>query len=62
MFMSYPAISHVQYRLVEEGSGTRLKLTHQAIGLIPDEHSKGVGAGWQDLIDAIAKAAEEKSQ
>src|SRR5713101_9501371 len=31
MFMSYPAISHVQYRLTAEGEVTRLRLTHGAI-------------------------------
>jgi hypothetical protein len=30
MWMSYPAINFVQYRLTEEGNGTRLTLTHGA--------------------------------
>src|SRR5687767_12908398 len=29
MFVSYPAINHVQYRLTAEGGGTRLKITHR---------------------------------
>ena len=35
MFMSYAVASHIQYRLSEEAGGTKLELTHQAIGLIP---------------------------
>src|SRR2546427_8806223 len=46
MFMSYPVASHVQYRLTEEGSGTRLTLIHQAFGLITAEHRAGVDKGW----------------
>src|SRR6201996_8789191 len=34
--MSYPAISHIQYRLTEQAGGTLLKFTHKAIGLIED--------------------------
>lgn len=58
MFMSYPAVSHVQYRLVEEGSGTRLKLTHRAMGQIPQEHRDGVHEGWDYELKKIREAAE----
>src|SRR5262245_9521588 len=34
LFMSYPAISHLQYRLTAEGSGTRLTMLHRAVGQI----------------------------
>jgi uncharacterized protein YndB with AHSA1/START domain len=60
MFMSYPAISHVQYRLIEEGEKTRLKLTHRAIGLIDPEHAKGVTEGWQEVIDSIRNIAARR--
>jgi predicted dithiol-disulfide oxidoreductase (DUF899 family) len=45
LFMSYPAISHVQYRLIEDGGKTLMKFAHRAIGLIDPEHAKGVHAG-----------------
>src|SRR5262245_34951716 len=32
LFMSYPAVSHLQYRLMAQGAGTLLKLTHRAVG------------------------------
>ena len=61
LFMSYPAISHVQYKLIPEGDGkTRLKFTHKAIGLIDPEHAKGVSEGWQEVIDAIVKIAARR--
>ena len=60
MFMSYPAISHVQYRLVPDGEQTRLKLTHKAIGLIDPEHAKGADLGWQEVIDQVVKIAARR--
>ena len=63
LFMSYPAISHVQYKLAPADDGkTRLKLMHKAIGLIDPEHAKGVNEGWQEVINSITKiAARRKS-
>ena len=43
--MSYPAISHIQYRLIEQAGGTLLKFTHQAIGLIEPELRAGCEQG-----------------
>jgi uncharacterized protein YndB with AHSA1/START domain len=63
LFMSYPAISHVQYRLIPDGDKkTRLKLTHRAIGLIDPEHAKGVIEGWQEVIDSIVKIAARRKK
>src|SRR5439155_2997845 len=53
MFMSYPVASHLQYRLTEEGNGTRLSFTHQAIGLIAPEHREGVNKGWDEMLASI---------
>jgi uncharacterized protein YndB with AHSA1/START domain len=58
MFMSYAAINFVQYRLVAEGSGTLLKLTHGAIGQIPAEHREGVQMGWEHGLSQIEKIAK----
>jgi uncharacterized protein YndB with AHSA1/START domain len=59
LFMSYPAISHLQYRLRAEGSVTRLTLAHRAIGQIIAEH-QGVGQGWTYLFRKIREAAERR--
>src|SRR4029079_16985829 len=55
LFMSYPAISHVQYRVTGEGATSRLQLTHKAIGLILPEHSEGVNEGWAEELANIRK-------
>src|SRR5882724_10442340 len=53
MFMSYPVMSHVQYRLTEQGSGTRLTLLHRAMGDISADHRKGVHQGWDHVLKRI---------
>jgi Activator of Hsp90 ATPase homolog 1-like protein len=57
MFMSFPALNHVQYRLTAEGDVTRLKFTHQAMGPIPEQVREGVGLGWEYGLNRIAKIA-----
>jgi uncharacterized protein YndB with AHSA1/START domain len=61
MFMSYPAASHIQYRFEAEGAGTRLKLTHRAIGLIPTEHLEGVQTGWDFLLERVREIALQRA-
>lgn len=58
MFMSYPATNFIQYRLTEEGDQTRLKLTHQAMGLIPADHREGVSEGWEWTLKRIETIAQ----
>jgi hypothetical protein len=61
MMMSYPASNHVQYRLKAEGKGTRLSLTHRAVGLIPQEHQEGMPAGWEHGLKRVKEIAESKT-
>jgi uncharacterized protein YndB with AHSA1/START domain len=56
--MSYPAINHLQYRLTEQGAGTRLTLTHRAMGEILPEHRDGMPEGWNHSLKRIRDAAE----
>jgi len=60
MFMSYPVASHLQYRLAEEAAGTRLTLTHQAIGLLAPEHLEGMQKGWNSILDELKALSEKK--
>src|ERR1700722_270524 len=46
LFMSYPVASNVQYRLSQVDGGTLIKFQHKALGLIQDDHRKGVTGGW----------------
>jgi Activator of Hsp90 ATPase homolog 1-like protein len=58
--MSFAATNHAQYRLESEGKGTRLKFTHQAIGLIPAEHRDGMPKGFEFWLERIRDLAERR--
>lgn len=60
LFMSYPAMSNVQYRLSVEDGGTLINFHHTALGLIIDDHRKGVVTGWSHIIESVRKRAESK--
>ncbi len=60
LFMSYPAINFVQYRLAAEGGGTRLKLVHRALGPITAEHREGVREGWEYGLKRIRQLAMQR--
>jgi len=55
MFMSYPAINHIEIRLEEIPGGTKVALRHRAIGFIDPAHRAGVTGGWSHLLDMVAK-------
>jgi hypothetical protein len=58
MFMSYPVISHVQYRVSGQPGGSKLTLLHRAIGNISPEHRKGMTLGWEHIVGAIKARAQ----
>ncbi len=62
LFMSYPAISHVQYRLTADGGMTRLTFAHRAIGQITPDHREGVSQGWSHILTKIREGAERRSR
>ncbi|MBX3323725.1 MAG: SRPBCC domain-containing protein [Phycisphaeraceae bacterium] len=61
MFMSYPAVSHVQYRVSSMPGGAMLKLTHRAMGLITAEHREGVHTGWDFGLERVRQIAEMRT-
>ena len=61
LFMSYGAVSNLQYRLSEESGGTLIKFHHKALRVIQDDHRQGVSEGWGH-INALVKARAEKSK
>jgi|SRR5215469_12949746 len=61
MFMSYPAMNHVEVKLEEIPGGTRVALRHRAIGLIEQAHREGVGTGWRQILDHIAEDCTVKT-
>ncbi len=58
LFMSYPVVSNVQYRLSEVEGGTLIRFHHTALGLILDEHRQGVGKGWTHIHEQVRVHAE----
>ncbi len=60
MFMSYPATNFLQYRLAAENGGTRLKVVHRALGLIPPDHREGAEEGWEHGLKRIKEIAERR--
>jgi len=58
LFMSYPVVSNVQYRLSEVDGGTLIKFCHSALGLIQEDHRKGVTKGWGHINASVRKRAE----
>src|SRR5580692_9312870 len=58
LFMSYPVVSNLQYRLSEENGGTLIRFHHTALGLIQDEHRKGVTEGWTHMHTRVRERAE----
>ncbi len=60
LFMSYPVMSNVQYRLTESAGGTLLVFRHTALGFVQDDHRAGLAEGWKPLHERIKRAAESR--
>jgi uncharacterized protein YndB with AHSA1/START domain len=63
LFMSFPVISNVQYRLTEVEGLTRVQFAHRAIGQIPAELRDGINVnrGWGSILMRVRDAAERKN-
>jgi len=55
MFMSYPALNHVEIKLDQIAGGAKITLRHRAIGLIEEAHRQNVSKGWKHYLDSIEK-------
>jgi len=62
LFMSYAVVSNLQYRLSEEDGGTLIKFHHHALGVISDDHRRGVTPGWTHLNQLVKARAERNSK
>jgi hypothetical protein len=58
--MSFAAINHVQYRLTEQGAGTKLSFTHHAMGEIQPDFRDGMPKGWEYILKKIRENAERR--
>ncbi|MDR3698457.1 MAG: SRPBCC domain-containing protein [Candidatus Sulfopaludibacter sp.] len=58
LFMSYPVVSNVQYRLSEVEGGTLISFRQSALGLIEESHRQGVTGGWSRIHERVKARAE----
>ncbi|MEZ6058758.1 MAG: SRPBCC domain-containing protein [Planctomycetaceae bacterium] len=58
MFMSYAVAGHIQFKLIQQTDGVELALRHRAMGMIEDEHRKGVVPGWQAILEHVKSRSE----
>jgi hypothetical protein len=61
MFMSYPAINHLEVKLESVDDGTKVTLRHRAIGMIDPGHREGVTHGWKHILDSIVSDFAQKA-
>ena len=62
LFMSYPVINNLQYRLSEENGVTVIKFHHKAFGAIPDEVKTNMVKGWRHMSESARKRAEANAK
>jgi len=55
MFMSYPALNHVEIRLDQVAGGTKVTLRHRAMGFLDPAHREGVAKGWGHYLASIGR-------
>ena len=55
MFMSYPALNHIEVKLEQRPGGTRVDLRHRAMGFIDPAHRQNVTTGWKHILDGVAE-------
>ena len=60
MFMSYPALNHVEVKLEQRTGGTHVELRHRAVGLIDPAHREGVTHGWKMILEHVAQDCEQR--
>jgi len=53
MFMSYPALNHVEIKLAQAPGGTQVTLRHRAIGILEETHRQNIGRGWKHYLDNV---------
>ena len=54
LFMSYPALNHIEVKIDQVSGGAKVTLRHRAIGMIDPEHRAGLTEGWKHMLEVIA--------
>ena len=55
MFMSYPAVNHIEVKLEQRPGGTHVNFRHRAIGFIDPKHREGVSTGWKAMLERVVE-------
>jgi uncharacterized protein YndB with AHSA1/START domain len=55
LFMSYPALNHIEVKLEPRPGGTHVEFRHRALGFLDSAHKTGVSTGWQGVLDRVAE-------
>ena len=58
LFMSYPVMSNIQYRLKEVDGVTTITLKHSALGLFPENYRTPLTQGWTLIMNRVRQRAE----
>ena len=58
LFMSFPVVSNMQYRLKEVDGGTLISFRHAALGFMPDDYRENLMRGWTPLFERVKRQAE----
>jgi len=53
LFMSYPALNHIEVRLEAAGDATKITLRHRAVGLIDPAHRDNFANGWLKMLERV---------
>jgi hypothetical protein len=58
LFMSFPVVSNVQYRLAAAEGGTLISFRHTALGFIPADMRQDMTRGWTEILGGVIRRAE----
>jgi activator of Hsp90 ATPase-like protein len=62
LFMSYPALNHIEVKLEQRPGGTHVDLRHRAIGFIEPAHREGIGTGWMSVLERVAEDCSKHAE
>ncbi|PYT00661.1 MAG: SRPBCC domain-containing protein [Acidobacteria bacterium] len=55
LFMSYPALNHIEVKIDQVSGGAKVTLRHRALGVIDPEHRAGLTEGWKHMLGVLVE-------
>src|SRR6476620_4407941 len=55
LFMSYPALNHIEVKIDQVSGGAKVTLRHRALAVIDPEHRAPLTAGWKQMLAALTE-------